>query len=344
MTTESTKSGTTSAAAGAATIALNARQCGVSIIIVNWKSAGFLRSCLASLFRETTERFEVIVVDNASYDGSREMAEAEFPGVRFIQSERNLGFSGGNNCGFRAATGDLILLLNPDTELVSDAITTMAALLRSLPRAGAIGCRLLNSDGSVQTSCIQKLPTIANQAFDAEFLRKRFPAWRLWGMRPLIWPPPEPIEVDVVSGACLMVKRSAFEEVGLLSTDYFMYAEDVDLCYRIKRAGYRVFHTGDVEVIHHGGQSSASVSDGAADVWARESTAQFLAKTRGRAYALGYRMAMAAIALIRLLLLGAAFIFTIGRSAHRQVKRTFGKWLQIFLWAAGVTGSTGQPT
>src|SRR6185312_9935428 len=148
----------------------------LSIIIVNWRSAAFLRKCLATIY-ETTHAidFETVVVDNASFDGAAEMLAAEFPQVRFVQSEKNLGFAGANNLGFRNSVGENLLLLNPDTEIIGSAIPAMLSLLRFTPDAGIIGCKLLNSDGTIQTSCVQRFPSILNQALDADYLRLKFP-------------------------------------------------------------------------------------------------------------------------------------------------------------------------
>ena len=137
----------------------------LSIVIVNWKSADFLRKCLQSIFANASDMsLEVIVVDNASFDGSAELVEREFPGVHFVQSKENLGFAGANNLGVRSAKGRNLLFLNPDTEVIGTALERMSSFLDATPDAGAVGCKLLNTDGTVQTSCIQPFPTILNQA------------------------------------------------------------------------------------------------------------------------------------------------------------------------------------
>src|SRR5271165_5655937 len=139
----------------------------LSIIIVNWKSVDFLRGCLASIFSPGSSlSLEVVVVDNASYDGCEEMLSREFPQVRFIQSRENIGFARACNLGFRNSTGRVVLFLNPDTKVLGNALSSMVDGLESQSHAGAIGCKLLNGDGSLQTSCIQSFPTILNQALD----------------------------------------------------------------------------------------------------------------------------------------------------------------------------------
>src|SRR5260370_22558742 len=131
-----------------------------SIVIVNWNSTAFLRECLRSIYATATNlEFEVIVIDNASFDGSEMMVRREFPTVEFVQSRKNLGFAGGNNIAFAHSSGRNVLFLNPDTELTGHALTAMCSVLDTLSDAGVVGCKLLNSDLSVQTSCIQAFPT-----------------------------------------------------------------------------------------------------------------------------------------------------------------------------------------
>ena len=187
----------------------------LSIVVINWSSVEFLRKCLASVFANTPRlKFEAIVVDNASFDGCGEMVESEFPGVIFIQSHQNLGFSGANNLGFTRSKGRNILFLNPDTEVIGPAVEAMSLWLDSQGDAGAVGVKLLNSDLSLQTSCIQAFPTILNEALDSERLRELFPKAALWGTRPLFATSATPEAVEVISGACLMAKRSVLEKVG----------------------------------------------------------------------------------------------------------------------------------
>src|SRR5262249_55515178 len=144
------------------------------------------------------------------------------------------------------------------------------------------------------------IPTILNQMLDSEFLRARFPTSRLWGMSALFTDQGQSEEVEGISGACLMTKRGVFEEVGSFSTDYFMYAEDMDLCYKIRQAGYNNYYIPEATVIHFGGGSSKKTSSHFSIVLMRESTWKFLKKTRGKLYAMGYRFSMFISALFRL--------------------------------------------
>src|SRR5262249_12335433 len=156
--------------------------------------------------------FEILVVDNASFDGCSEMIENEFPAVRFIQSHENLGFARANNLAFKHSTGRILLFLNPDTEVVGPAVASMVASLEAMPDAGVVGAKLLNSDYSLQTSCVQSFPSILNQVFDADYLRAMLPNSSLWGNKVLFQDSRDPRPVDGITGACLMVRRRVFEE------------------------------------------------------------------------------------------------------------------------------------
>ena len=307
----------------------------LSIIIVNWNSIKYLQACLLSLYRETSGiSFEVIVVDNGSEDDCQRLQEG-FPAIHLVEASENLGFARANNLGDSRSASDILLFLNPDTELVGDDLVRMVAYMRSQPGVGAVGPRLLNSDGSLQTSCVQSFPTIWNQVLDTEVLRNLFPRWRLWGMRAL-FDERQP-NADVISGACLMVKRNVFEKAGRFDNDYFMYADDVDLCYKIRQAGYEVHCLNDCQVIHHGGKSAAQHADSYSDVLKRESLALFFRKTRGSLYCQVYRAATTAAALLRLGFVICLFPFlSAGLLQGKMPRSVFRKWSRILGWALGL--------
>jgi len=306
----------------------------LSVIIVNWNSLNYLRSCLSSLYREAQEiSFEVIVVDNASQDDCKSILQ-EFPTVQLIEASRNLGFAQANNLGYARSAGEVLLFLNPDTEIIGDDLAKMVAYLHLHSDLGAVGARLLNSDGSLQTSCVQAFPTIWNQLLDFEVLRRLFPASRLWGMKALF--DDQAPDADVVSGACLMVKRGVFEKVACFGEEYFMYADDLDLSYKIRLAGYGIHCLNDCKVIHHGGKSSAQQADHFSDVLQRDSIALFFRKTRGALYCGAYRVATVAIALIRLLFVICVIPFgATGLLQGKAPRLVFRKWSKILRWALG---------
>jgi GT2 family glycosyltransferase len=311
----------------------------LSIIIVNWNSVAFLRKCLASIYSDSgLPEVEVIVVDNASFDGSKEVIRSDFPKARFVQSHENLGFARANNLGYAHSSGRTLLFLNPDTEVRPGALSQMVDQLWSTPQLGGVGCRLLNTDLSVQTTCLQAFPTISNQLLDSEYLKRVFPRWEMWGMRPLFSSEVISDDVQMISGACLMIKRKAFEKAGLFSTDYFMYGDDVDLCYKITHAGYVLRYVATAEVIHHGGKSSSCVkSDHFADVLIREAIWRFVRKTRSPLYAAAYRVATAGAAFGRVFVLLALWPVT-----ARRIGPPLSKWFAILRWTFG--GSAPIPT
>ncbi|MGO9008532.1 MAG: glycosyltransferase family 2 protein [Bryobacteraceae bacterium] len=313
----------------------------LSIIYVNWNAMLYLHDSLTCLYANTAQLdFEVIVVDNASSDGGLDVLKRDFPEVIFIKSDRNLGFARANNLGYAHSSGALLLFLNPDTLVLGRAVNTMVERLRALPNAAIAGCRLLNSDLSVQKSCIQRFPTILNQVLDLEWLRVRWPKWSVWGTEPLFGGSGGPDEVEVVSGACLLITRQAFEKVGGFSPEYFMYGDDVDLCYKIRHVGLKTYFVGDASVVHYGGGSSrqCSVSQWSA-IMQKKATLTFCMKTHGSLYARIYRVAMAGAALCRLaLLLGGCFIQRMA-GEPKGFETTFGKWAAIFRWAVGLDRS-----
>jgi N-acetylglucosaminyl-diphospho-decaprenol L-rhamnosyltransferase len=311
----------------------------LSIIIVNWNSAVYLRACLTSLYRKVrTVTFEVIVVDNGSFDGSEEAVQ-EFPNVIFVQSRKNIGFSRGNNLGFSYASGQLIMFLNPDTEIVGDAVEQMMNCLHLNESAGAVGPYLLNTDGSLQTSCVQALPTIWNQLLDSNLLRRVFPRSSLWGTRAFFNHDGQPVAVEAISGASFMVKRSVFEQVGMFDEEYFMYSDDLDLSWKIRAAGFLIFYLRGSKVIHHGGRSTASQHDHFEDVAQREALLKFFRKRKGDVYSELYRWAMMGIAVVRLVAVISVLLFSVGiqREAPRLVLK---KWMAICLWAMGFPDRT----
>ena len=200
----------------------------------------------------------------------------------FVQSKVNVGFARANNLGVRHAKGHNLLFLNPDTEFVENSLDVLLGHLATLPQAGALGCKLLNSDRSVQTSCIQSFPTVVNQILDSDFLRRRFPRSRLWGMAPLHSERLSPSQVEVISGACLLMKREVFERVGGFSETYFMYGEDLDLCFKIQQAGFHNYYVPDTSIIHYGGGSTRQSVSNFSAVMMRESVFRFFSANRGR--------------------------------------------------------------
>lgn len=315
----------------------------LSIILVNWNSTDYLRSCLASVYRNLHGvRFEVVVVENASADGCESMLRREFPQVKLIVATHNLGFARANNLGYAQASGEILLFLNPDTEVIGDAIQCMVRWLKVHPRVGAAGARLLNSDGSLQSSCVQAFPNLLNQLLDSELLRRWFPRSRLWGCMSLMHAQRGAAEVDAISGACFMVRRSVFETAGSFTDAYFMYCDDLDLSYKIRQAGYDVVCLTHCEVVHHGGKSSSRQGTWFADIYRRRAMAQFFRQHRGPLYCTTYRVLMSVAALLRIGLLRAAITFAPWETRRQRLLCSCERWKKVLLWTVGIEDAAGK--
>jgi len=249
----------------------------LGIVIVNYNVRRFLRECLASVYDSRGEfTFEVCVVDNASDDGSADMVAAEFPQAHLIRTE-NRGYAAGNNLGLKAfgfgpggpdrhtsgpdglgsAPPRFALLLNPDTILPPSALADMLRFMAEHPEAGAAGPRLVRSDGSLDRACRRSFPTPEVAAYRFSGLSRLFPNSPRFGRYNLTYLSPDlTTEVDSVVGAFMLIRGQALSEAGLLDERFFMYAEDLDLCYRFKQLGWQVWYNSAVTVLHYKGQSS----------------------------------------------------------------------------------------
>jgi hypothetical protein len=230
----------------------------VSIIIVNWNARDILRDCLSSIAAETPLAHEVIVVDNASSDGSAAMVRSQFPGVRLIANSENRGFAAANNQGIEIAGGRYILLLNPDTMILDHAIDTMVAWCDGHPDVGCAGCQVLESETTVQSTCFSD-PGPVNLLLIETGLCRLFPNSRFFG-RPYYgwWDRSSERDVDVVSGMFMLMPRPVLETVGPLDEAFFIYSEEADWCRRIRNAGYRCVFTPVARILHlEGGGKSA---------------------------------------------------------------------------------------
>lgn len=248
----------------------------LSIIIVNWNTKDDLLNCMESLFQKREEHsWEILVVDNGSIDGSEEAVRAEFPEAILIHNSLNLGYARANNQALKLSRGRYFLLLNPDTRLKQGSIETLMAFMDSYPTASVAGVQLLNSDGSKQNS-IANFPSMATELLNKSLLRWFFPKTFPGKGRDYR----DPVEVDSVIGACMMVRRAAMEQVGLLDEDYFLFLEETDWCYRMKKAGWKVYHVPQAEVYHFQGKS-AEKDKKRAKVEYYHSRYQFFKKNRG---------------------------------------------------------------
>lgn len=226
----------------------------LSIIIVNYKTEELTRQCLQSVYACDLKgwTYEVILVDNASGDGSAQAAGQAFPQTRLILNDANLGFSKANNIGMAAASGDYLLLLNSDTVVEADTFYRSLRYMKANPEIGALGCKVLLPDGRLDVACKRSFPTPLNSLCHMSRLDRVFPQNPVVGAYNLTFLDPDKIySVDCLVGAYMMVSRDVIELVGTLDEDYFMYGEDIDWCYRIKEAGYLVVYYPKVSITHY---------------------------------------------------------------------------------------------
>jgi N-acetylglucosaminyl-diphospho-decaprenol L-rhamnosyltransferase len=246
----------------------------LSVSIVNWNTRDMLVQCLQSIMADYGPQLaasaqeeamqhpahqpsiEIFVVDNASSDGSAQMVKERFPWVHLIENAENLGFARANNQAIDLANGKYVLLLNSDTEVHPGAFAALIDFMEKTPKAGAAGAHLLNGDGTLQPAC-QPMLTPWREFVRLLFLDRFFhvatysASW---------WATDEPRQTEVIKGACLMLRHTALEEVGSLDSSYFMYTEEVDLCYRLGKAGWQLWWVPAAKVTHYGEGSSSQVA------------------------------------------------------------------------------------
>ncbi|MFZ0429135.1 MAG: glycosyltransferase family 2 protein [Acidobacteriota bacterium] len=270
----------------------------LSIVIVNWNTGDLVRECvlsvLADLQASGISDAEVIIVDNASSDDAVSRIERECPGVRVVQNDRNLGFAQATNQGIRLSSGRFVLLLNPDTVVRAQALGELLGFLESRPEAGAVGPWLLNGDGSLQISAYPE-PTLFREAWRLFHLDRLRP----FGDYPMQqWDTRTPRQVDVLTGACLLVRREVFERCGLLDEAFFIFSEDQDFCRRLRSSGWKLFWVPSAQVVHYGGQSSRQVKTEMFLRLYREKVSYFR-KHHGGVSAVCYKLILVAAALLR---------------------------------------------
>ncbi len=255
----------------------------LSVVIVNWNTAPLLLRCLESLYQTLRGDFEIFVVDNASADGSAAAVKAKFPGVRLIENAQNAGFARACNQGLRLSTGAYLWLLNPDTAVRPGAAGRLIDFLRAHPEAGAVGPKLLNPDGSDQRrGYYRKFPSLLQVLLFYTLLRKF--SLRIGFLRRRFWEHTDmnaTCEVDQIPGASLLMRREVLDSPGLLDERIFLFFEDVDFCYRLKKAGWRLYYYPQAEIVHQGGASFESADRAAVMGRFYESMLYFFGKHHG---------------------------------------------------------------
>ncbi len=233
----------------------------ISVIIVHYKVLSYLQQCLRALQdAEGSERCEIIVVDNASDDNIERYIQSNFPNVTLIALKQNIGFGRACNIGSREAKGRYLLLLNPDTIVSKDTLITCFDFMEQYHKAGIVGPKILNSDGSLQESCRRSFPTPASAFFHFIGLSRLFPRNKKFGRYNLTYlPADKKIEVDAVSGSFMFMRAELYHELNGFDEHFFLYGEDLDLCARVKQKGYSIWYYPDTQIIHFKGKSTSKL-------------------------------------------------------------------------------------
>ncbi len=291
----------------------------LSIVAVNWNTKDYLRRCLSAIRADPPDReLEVIVIDNASADGSAEMVRQEFAEVQLIENRENTGYARGNNQGIEASQGRYVLLLNPDVEVSPGTLDALVEFAEAHPDAAAVGCRLVGPDGRVERSC-RSFPDPLAVLFEYAKLSRLFPKSRLFGRyRMTYFDYASEAEVDQPMGSCLLMSRAALHDVGLFDEQFPIFFNEVDWCYRAKQKGWKVYFTPAAEVIHVGGASTRQRRP----AMIREShraMREFYEKHYRRSLpGLAYRLIVAAMSINSLLTSWLAFVTKESRESNGQ--------------------------
>ena len=309
----------------------------VSIIIVNWNSREMLKDCLNSLYKTLTDiTFEIIVVDNDSADQSIEMVEAEFPEVIVINSGGNLGYARANNMGIGRAKYDNLLILNPDTIVKRGTIKSMLEHLQSDQETGLVGCRAVDLNGNVQELGLQWFPSPSKELLKLLFISEnsiqKFKKY-------LPYQNPDISNyVSAMFGMCLMIRKEVIEQVGSFDERFFMYAEDFDLCYRLRQKGWKLYYMSNVEIIHVGGGTSQNSFSAFPTLMMRESISQLMEKYYGKSGVLRYKLALLLGSLVRLTLLYLMKIKDqLGSCSKKdQINQSINKYFTMFKWSVNL--------
>lgn len=312
----------------------------VSIIIVTWNAARFIQNCLTSIFDEAVDvSVEVLVIDNASEDGTPDIIEKNFPQVVLLRSEKNLGFARANNKAAGISQGRHILFLNPDTMILSNALSRLVCILDGNSDAGAAGCKLLDFEGRLQRTCARAFPTPWNQFAEIALLSKLFPRSKFFtGYEMGYWDHAGRAIVECLSGACFLIKNDVFRQISGFDESYFMYAEDIDLFYKLKERGFKVVYDGGSTVLHYAGGSSEKVGQVAfAAVMQHEANYRFMLNRYGRSEAIRYKVTTWIGSALRLsIILNMILATSIWRRDKKPIwQAALRKYLRILLWALG---------
>jgi N-acetylglucosaminyl-diphospho-decaprenol L-rhamnosyltransferase len=308
----------------------------LTVVVVTWNSSGPLVNCLRAVEVEREViSLELLVVDNASTDGSADVARQVAPWAQVIENRDNRGFAAANNQALAQAQGRYVALLNPDAEVLDHALLRLVRCLARMPEAGAAGPMTLTPSGEVDFRCARRFPTLWTEFCEVSGLTRRFPRHRLFsGASMGHWDHKDPRDVDALSGACMVIRREALEQVGLLDEDFFMYSEDTELCFRLKQAGWRVVYWPEARVQHWGGYSTSQVRD-VMGVEALRSTNRLFRKCYGASSAMAHRLIVAALTAGKLIAFAAGWLAARNANQRARLAHKLALHRQVLRWALG---------
>ena len=297
----------------------------VAVIIVNWNTRDLLLDCLKSVYHTAVGlETEVIVVDNGSHDGSAQAVKEGFPQAKLIQNSENKGFARANNQALSNATGRYVLLLNSDAKLTDGTLTKLVNFMDKTPKTGIAACQYINQDGSKQNS-FDNFPSLATELLNKNLLKTLFP--QKYPSKKKDYH--EPMEVDSVIGACMIVRKEAITQVGMLDEDYFFFIEETDWCFRMRKGGWKIYHLPDIKVYHLQGQSKEKNPSKAWIEYYRSSYT-FFKKNRSAFSYYTLRILRVVKLIINLLLVLLGFLATLG--LDKGLRRRFCIYRALLLW------------
>jgi hypothetical protein len=295
----------------------------VSVIIVSWNVCDLLRDCLESIYTNAGGlSLDILVVDSDSHDGTLAMLEQSFPQVTVLAQAENVGFTKGNNIGLRIAQGDYLILLNPDTKIIGDALNTLITYMDAHSKVGIVGPHTLNEDGTTQ-STRRRFPTLLTGIFESTWLQAIAPKTILRRYYMSDTSDSAALDVDWVQGSAMLVRRAVYEQIGGLDEGYVMYSEELDWCKRAKLAGWSVAYIGSASIIHYGGKSSEQVI-ASSHIWFQRSKLRYFRKYHGWFAAQFLRLVLLLNYVVQLII--EAFKRLLGRKPDLREERIKTYW------------------